>query len=137
MDADKETVRQFLQTYPKKTLDLDVLQDAFASWDYSRFRPAVAALLADGRMANADVNGAYNILRKSKQNFDFEGLCKGLLDSPLRIQSGLLHRQAAGLPDSRLDGPSGGQFHPQVFPCRLQLPLRRNGQQEGESPGTG
>lgn len=43
MDADKETVRQFLQTYPKKTLDLDVLQDAFASWDYIRFRPAVAA----------------------------------------------------------------------------------------------
>ena len=71
------------------------MQAAFASWDYSRFRPAVAALLADGRMANADVNGAYNILRKSKQNFDFEGLCKGLLDSPLRIQSGLLHRQAA------------------------------------------
>ena len=86
MDADREEVRQFLQTYPKKTLDLDVLQDAFASWDYRRFRPAVAALLADGRMANADVNGAYNILRKSKQNFDFEGLCKGLLDSPLRIR---------------------------------------------------
>ena len=41
---------------------------------------------ADGRIANADVNGAYNILRKSKQNFDFEGLCKGLLDSPLRIR---------------------------------------------------
>ena len=41
---------------------------------------------ADGRMVNADVNGAYNILRKSKQNFDFEGLCKGLLDSPLRIR---------------------------------------------------
>ena len=62
------------------------MQAAFASWDYRRFRPAVAALLADGRMANADVNGAYNILRKSKQNFDFEGLCKGLLDSPLRIR---------------------------------------------------
>ena len=41
---------------------------------------------ADGRIANADVNGAYNILRKSKQNFDFEGLCKELLDSPLRIR---------------------------------------------------
>lgn len=41
---------------------------------------------ADGRVANADMNGAYNILRKSKQNFDFEGLCKGLLDSPLRIR---------------------------------------------------
>ena len=41
---------------------------------------------ADGRMANADVNGAANILRKSKQNFDFEELCKGLLGSPLRIR---------------------------------------------------
>ncbi|MCB5727974.1 transposase [Megasphaera elsdenii] len=41
---------------------------------------------ADGRIANADVNGAYNILHKSKQNFDFEGLCKGLWDSPLRIR---------------------------------------------------
>lgn len=41
---------------------------------------------ADGRIANADVNGAANILRKSKQNFDFEGLCSGLLDSPLRIR---------------------------------------------------
>ena len=41
---------------------------------------------ADGRIANADVNGACNILRKSKQNFDFEELCRGLLDSPLRIR---------------------------------------------------
>ena len=41
---------------------------------------------ADGRTANADINGAANILRKSKQNFDFEELCKGLLDSPLRIR---------------------------------------------------
>ena len=41
---------------------------------------------ANGRTANADINGAANILRKSKQNFDFEGLCKGLLDSPLRIR---------------------------------------------------
>ena len=41
---------------------------------------------ADGRIANADVNGVANILRKSKQNFDFEGLCRGLLDSPLRIR---------------------------------------------------
>ena len=36
--------------------------------------------------ANADINGAANILRKSKQNFDFEGQCKWLLDSPLRIR---------------------------------------------------
>ena len=41
---------------------------------------------ANGRTINADVNGACNILRKSKQNFDFEELCKGLLDSPLRIR---------------------------------------------------
>ena len=41
---------------------------------------------ADGRIANADVNGAYNILRKSKQNFDFKELCRGLFDSPLRIR---------------------------------------------------
>ena len=41
---------------------------------------------ADGRIANADVNGAANILRKSKQDFDFEELCIGLLDSPLRIR---------------------------------------------------
>ena len=41
---------------------------------------------ADGRIANADANGAANILRKSKQNFDFEGLCRGLLASPLRIR---------------------------------------------------
>ena len=41
---------------------------------------------SDGRIANADINGAANILRKSKQNFDFEELCTGLLDSPLRIR---------------------------------------------------
>lgn len=41
---------------------------------------------ADGRVINADVNGACNILRKSKQNFNYEELCSGLLDSPLRIR---------------------------------------------------
>ena len=41
---------------------------------------------SDGRTANADLNGAANILKKSKQNFDFEELCKGLLASPLRIR---------------------------------------------------
>lgn len=41
---------------------------------------------SDGRIANADINGAANILRKSKQNFNFEELCKGLLASPLRIR---------------------------------------------------
>jgi transposase, IS605 orfB family len=41
---------------------------------------------SDGRIANSDINGAANILRKSKQNFNFEELCKGLLASPLRIR---------------------------------------------------
>lgn len=41
---------------------------------------------SDGRIANADLNGAANIMRKSKQNYDFVELCKGLLDSPLRIR---------------------------------------------------
>jgi IS605 OrfB family transposase len=41
---------------------------------------------ANGKIANADVNGAYNILRKSKQDLDFKELCRGLLDSPLRIR---------------------------------------------------
>ena len=41
---------------------------------------------SDGRIANADINGAANILRKSKQNFDFKELCRGLLGSPLRIR---------------------------------------------------
>ena len=39
-----------------------------------------------GRLINADVNGAANILRKSKQKVYFERLCMGLLDSPLRIR---------------------------------------------------
>ena len=41
---------------------------------------------SNDRIINADVNGAVNILRKSKQNFDFEELCRGLLASPLRIR---------------------------------------------------
>lgn len=41
---------------------------------------------SDRRIANADINGAANILRKSKQNFNFEELCRGLLASPLRIR---------------------------------------------------
>lgn len=41
---------------------------------------------SNGRIANADINGAANILRKSKQNFNFEELCRGLLASPLRIR---------------------------------------------------
>ena len=39
-----------------------------------------------GRIINADVNGAANILRKSKQKVNFERLCAGLLASPLRIR---------------------------------------------------
>lgn len=39
-----------------------------------------------GRLINADVNGAANILRKSKQNLNFERLCVGLLGRPLRIR---------------------------------------------------
>ena len=41
---------------------------------------------SDGRIVNADLNGAANILRKSSQNFDFEKLGRGLLASPLRIR---------------------------------------------------
>jgi len=39
-----------------------------------------------GTLINADINGALNILRKSKQNFNFKELCKGLMASPLRIR---------------------------------------------------
>ena len=39
-----------------------------------------------GRLINADVNGAANILRKSKQRLDLERLCVGFLDNPLRIR---------------------------------------------------
>ncbi len=31
---------------------------------------------SDGRTVNADLNGAANILRKSSQNFDLEGLSR-------------------------------------------------------------
>lgn len=41
---------------------------------------------SDGRIVNADLNGAANILRKSSQNFNFEKLGRGLLASPLRIR---------------------------------------------------
>ena len=39
-----------------------------------------------GTIINADLNGAANILRKSKQDFNFEELCRGLLASPQRIR---------------------------------------------------
>lgn len=41
---------------------------------------------SDGRVVNADLNGAANILRKSSQNFNFEELSRELLASPLRIK---------------------------------------------------
>ena len=40
----------------------------------------------NGTAINADVNGSANILRKGKQNLDFEKLCMGLLASPERIR---------------------------------------------------
>ena len=40
----------------------------------------------NGTVLNADVNGAYNILRKGKQDFTFERLPSGLLASPKRIR---------------------------------------------------
>lgn len=40
----------------------------------------------NGTILNADVNGAANILRKCKQNVDFDKLCTGLLTSPTRIR---------------------------------------------------
>ena len=39
-----------------------------------------------GKILNADVNGAANILRKSKQRLNIERLCRGFLDNPLRIR---------------------------------------------------
>lgn len=41
---------------------------------------------ADGMLLNADVNGAYNIMRKGKQDFHNEELSNGLLENPMRIQ---------------------------------------------------
>lgn len=41
---------------------------------------------SNGTIVNADVNGAANILRKCKQNVDFDKLCLGLLASPVRIR---------------------------------------------------
>ena len=41
---------------------------------------------SNGRLINADVNGAANILRKSKQRLNLERLCTGFLDNPTRIR---------------------------------------------------
>jgi len=40
----------------------------------------------DGTLINADVNGAFNILRKGKQNFNIKELSSGLLASPVRTR---------------------------------------------------
>lgn len=43
----------------------------------------------NGKLVNADVNGAANILRKSKQNLnliDFQELSRGVLTTPSRIR---------------------------------------------------
>lgn len=41
---------------------------------------------AEGLIINADINGACNILTKSKQNFDYEKLCIGCLAHPIRLR---------------------------------------------------
>ena len=41
----------------------------------------------ENMLVNADINGACNIAKKGKQNLSFEGLCRGLLASPLRIRA--------------------------------------------------
>ena len=41
---------------------------------------------SDGKITIADLNGAANIMRKSKQNYDFIELCKGLSASTSRIR---------------------------------------------------
>lgn len=40
----------------------------------------------EGYTVNADINGAANILKKSKQKFNHKRLCSGLLASPLRVR---------------------------------------------------
>jgi IS605 OrfB family transposase len=40
----------------------------------------------NGTIINADVNGSANIMRKCKQNLNYEKLCNGLLASPQRIR---------------------------------------------------
>ena len=41
---------------------------------------------ASGQLINADINGAANIMRKSKQKGDYARLCRGLTVSPARIR---------------------------------------------------
>ena len=81
------------ESYTSKScfLDLDVLPEYKSEQPYTGefsgkriYRGLYKT--KDGTVVNADMNGAANILRKSKQNFDFEELCRGLLASPLRIR---------------------------------------------------
>ena len=81
------------ESYTSKAnfLDLDEIPTYNPEQPYTRFFSGerIRRCLyrsSDGTVMNADVNGAANILRKSKQNFDFEELCRGLLASPLRIR---------------------------------------------------
>ena len=81
------------ESYTSKAsfLDLDELPIYDAETPYTgtfsgkRIKRGLYRALS-GRLINADVNGAANILRKSKQKVNFEQLCTGLLDSPLRIR---------------------------------------------------
>ena len=41
----------------------------------------------NGKLINADVNAAANIIRKSKQNFNIERLCKWVQDTPIKIKN--------------------------------------------------
>lgn len=81
------------ESYTSKSsfLDLDVLPDwnpeqLFAGkFSGSRIHRGLYQSKSK-QCLNADVNGACNILRKSKQNFDYKELCQGLLASPVRIR---------------------------------------------------
>ena len=81
------------ESYTSKSsfIDNDILPEYKAEQPYSGkfsgrriYRGLYKTL--DGTVINADINGAANILRKSKQNFNFEELCRGLLASPQRIR---------------------------------------------------
>ena len=52
----------------------------------------------DGKILNADVNGAANILRKSKQNFKYEELCRGVF---LVGTHSVIFKNKLCLPDKR------------------------------------
>lgn len=81
------------ESYTSKSsfLDKDILPEYKAEQPYTgkfsgkRIHRGLYKI-KNGTTINADVNGSANILRKSKQNFDYEKLCIGLLASPLRIR---------------------------------------------------